>query len=78
MAISAFKIIWGVASFEAGEAVRVCMTDGYTSNEFQEVRKALLACKDADRAFLRRWILRWVDDHGHIKGDPKELAAKGC
>lgn len=40
----------------------VTMSDGYTSNELQAVRKALLACNDADRAYLRRWILRWVDE----------------
>jgi hypothetical protein len=30
----------------------------YTSAEFQTARRALLACSDADRAFLRRWLLR--------------------
>jgi hypothetical protein len=38
----------------------------YTSAEFQAVREALLKCSNADRAFLRRWILRRVDDHGQI------------
>jgi hypothetical protein len=47
-------------------------------NEFQTARKALLACKDADRAYLRRWILLWVDDHGHIRPDAEKLAEKGC
>jgi hypothetical protein len=49
------------------------MVEGYTSNEFQAVRKALLACKDADRAYLRRWVLRWVDDHGRIRRDAEPL-----
>ena len=53
------------------------MADGYTSNEFQAVRKALLACKDADRAYLRRWISRWVDDHGRIRPEAEELPDKG-
>jgi hypothetical protein len=29
------------------------MADGYTSLEFQRVREAVLACSDADRAYLR-------------------------
>ena len=31
-----------------------------TSAEFQAARRALLACTDADWAFLRRWIVRWA------------------
>jgi hypothetical protein len=45
----------------------------YTSAEFRGVRRALLACNDADRAYLRRWLLRWVDDHGRIKRDAEAL-----
>jgi hypothetical protein len=52
--------------------------DGYTSNEFQAVRKALLACKDADRAYPRRWILRWVDDHGRLSLKADAMPEKGC
>jgi hypothetical protein len=33
------------------------MAEGYTSSEFQAVREALLNCNNADRAYLRRWIL---------------------
>jgi hypothetical protein len=55
------------------------MTDGpYTSAEFQRVREALLECSNADRAFLRRWILRWVDDYGHIRPNAEKLPEKGC
>jgi len=49
------------------------MSDGYTSAEFQNVRKALLACSNADRAYLRRWILQWVDEHGHINKDAEQM-----
>jgi hypothetical protein len=49
-----------------------------TSAGFQVVRRALLACTDADRAFLRRWILRWVDEHGHVQRDPATLPQEGC
>ena len=52
--------------------------EGYTSMEFQRVREALLACNDADRAYLRRWILRWIDDYGHISRDAEKLPEKGC
>jgi len=51
--------------------------DGYTSVEFQNARKALLACSDADRAYLRRWILQWVDDHGNINADAECMPTKG-
>jgi hypothetical protein len=54
------------------------MGDGYTSQEFQAVREALLRCSDADRAFLRRWVLRWVDDMGHIRPNAEKLPEKGC
>ena len=54
------------------------MAEGYTSTEFQAVRKALLACKDADRAYLRRWILRWVDNHGRIDTESEPLSDRGC
>jgi hypothetical protein len=54
------------------------MAEGYTSMEFQRVREALLACNDADRAYLRRWILRWIDEYGHIIRDAERLPEKGC
>ena len=44
----------------------------------QRVREALLACSNADRAYLRRWVLRWVDDHGHIRPDADKLPENGC
>jgi hypothetical protein len=50
----------------------------YTSAEFQAVRKALLACTDADRALLRNWILRWVDDMGRIRRDAEPLPERGA
>ena len=50
----------------------------YTSPEFQAVRRALLACADADRAYLRRWILRWVDECGHIRLKAEPLPDKEC
>jgi len=37
------------------------MADGYASKGFQAVRVALLDCNDADRAYMRRWILRGID-----------------
>jgi hypothetical protein len=47
--------------------------------EFQRGRKAaLLACKDVDRAYLGRWILRWIDDHGRIEPEAETLPQKGC
>ena len=30
------------------------------AHEVQAVRRALLVCSNADRAYLRRWIMRWV------------------
>lgn len=53
------------------------MADGYTSKEFQMAREALLKCSNADRAFLRRWILRWVDDHGRIMRGAEKLPETG-
>jgi hypothetical protein len=50
----------------------------YTSPEFQAVRRALLACSDADRAYLRRWILLWIDDRGHVLRDADPLPDKEC
>ena len=50
----------------------------YTSAEFQAVRRALLACSNADRAFLRRWILKFVDEYGHIVRDAEALPDRGC
>jgi hypothetical protein len=50
----------------------------YTSAEFQTVRLALFKCSDADRAYLRRWILRWVDDRGRIRSEAEPLPEKGC
>ncbi len=50
----------------------------YTSMEFQKVREALLTCSDADRAYLRRWILRWIDDYGHVLREAEKLPEKGC
>lgn len=49
------------------------MSSGYTSAQFQVARKALLACSNADRAFLRRWLLKWTDDHGRIVKEAPEL-----
>lgn len=49
----------------------------YTSSEFQAVRRALLTCNDADRAFLRRWLLTWVDDRGRIRRDAEPLPDRG-
>jgi hypothetical protein len=37
------------------------------------VREALLKCNNADRAYLGRWILRWIDEYGAEK-----LNEKGC
>lgn len=50
----------------------------YTSTEFQRVRQALVACSDADRAYLRRWILRWVDERGRILREAEPLPDRGC
>ena len=48
----------------------------YTSAEFQAVRRALVACSNADRAYLRRWILRWVDDYGHVNPQAEKMPEK--
>lgn len=50
----------------------------YTSAEFQRVREALLKCNDADRAYLRRWILAWVDDRGRVRADAEKMPERGC
>lgn len=50
----------------------------YTSPEFQAVRRALLVCTDADRAYLRRWILRWIDDRGGVRPGSEALPDKEC
>jgi len=49
-----------------------------TSAEFQAVRRALLACSNADRAYPRRWILRWVDEQGHVQRGAQPLPDIGC
>jgi hypothetical protein len=49
----------------------------YTSAEFQAVRTALLRCQPHDLAFLRRWIVRWVDDRGHICSGAEPLPDRG-
>lgn len=49
----------------------------YTSTAFQNARRALLACSDADRAYLRRWLLRWTDEVGHIVKDAPKLPDVG-
>jgi hypothetical protein len=49
----------------------------YTSAEFQALRRALLACNDADRAYKRRWFLKWVDYYGRILGDAGPLPELG-
>ena len=55
------------------------MTGGpYTSAEFQAAREALLKCTNADRAFLRRWILRWIDNRGRILYNAEKLPEQGC
>ncbi len=51
---------------------------GYTSAEFQAVRKALLSCLDADRAYLRRWVMQWIDDRGRIIPNAEPLPDRGC
>jgi hypothetical protein len=48
------------------------------AKKFQAVREALLECSYADRAYLRRWILRWIDDHGRSFVDAEKLPEKGC
>ncbi len=50
----------------------------YTSAEFQRVRESLLACSNADRAYLRRWILRWIDEWGRVRREAEVLPDKGC
>ena|GEM_PF-5925990 len=50
----------------------------YTSAEFQRVREALLKCSDADRAYLRRWIIKWIDERRYIRPDAEKLPDKGC
>lgn len=46
---------------------------------FQEVRKALLKCSDADRAYLRNWLIKYVDTQGRIIEEAKQepLPEKG-
>jgi hypothetical protein len=50
----------------------------YTSAAFQKVREALLACSNADRTFLRRWIVKWIDERGHVLRDAEPLPDRGC
>ena len=50
----------------------------YASLEFQRVREALPACNDAHRAYLRRWIPRWIDDYGRIGREAEKVPEKGC
>jgi len=37
--------------------------------EFQRVREPLLACSNADRAYLFRWIRSGIDSYGRIDPD---------
>jgi len=41
------------------------------------VQEALLAYNDADCAYLRRWILRWIDEYGHAIRDAEKMPEKG-
>jgi hypothetical protein len=36
--------------------------------EIQQIRYRLLALNDADRAYVRRWLIRWVDESGRVLG----------
>ena len=36
--------------------------------EFQKIRYLLLAINDADRAYVRKWFLRWVAEDGTLLG----------
>ncbi len=65
------------ATFKGADANATSMSD-YTSAEFQRVREALIACSNADRAYLRRWILQWIDEHGRINREADPLPTKGC
>jgi hypothetical protein len=38
-----------------------------TSAEFQTAR-----------AFLQRWVLRWIDEPGHMRPDAEPLPDRGC
>jgi hypothetical protein len=67
-----------VSSDRAGRVERSHSVGGYTSKEFQTVREALFACNNADRAYLRRWILRWVADYGHVRPEAEKMPEKGC
>ncbi len=50
---------------------------GYTSAEFQRVRKALLECAPGDRAFFRCCALMWLDEQGRVWPGAEELPNKG-
>jgi hypothetical protein len=71
-------IIEGYRIQLARGAVVFSMADGYTSNEFQAVRKARVARRGPDRVYLRPWTLRWVDDCGHIRRDAEPLPDQGA
>lgn len=49
----------------------------YTSAEFLAVCKALIACNDADRAYLRRWLLKWTDEQGRLFKGAESLPERG-
>jgi hypothetical protein len=34
--------------------------------EFQKIRYLLLAINDADRAYVRKWFLRWIAEDGKL------------
>ncbi len=72
------KAMRGWYIFNCSRVVHFGCPPRYTSAEFQAVGRALLACRDADRAYLRRWVLRWIDDEGHILPDAEVLTTLGC
>lgn len=41
------------------------------------MRRALLACNNADRAYLRRWIVQWIDDRGRINPEAEAMPTQG-
>lgn len=49
--------------------------------KYQEEHPKLLAGEqidDADRAYLRRWVLRWVDERGQVRHNAEPLPDQEC
>lgn len=56
----------------------VCSPAAFASPEFQAVEPALISGRSADRACLRRWVLRWIGERGHQRPEAEPCRIKSA